>query len=512
MVDLARPRSQKVIWRPQPRQAVMLSRGEDEVFVGGSAGGGKSETEVIAPLRQVEIPHFRGLILRKTYKELEELLGKAERYYPKAFPRARFNGSKYTWTFPSGAKIEFGNLEHTKDKYKYQGRAFDFIGFDELTHFLFEEYVYLGSRNRPNGPGTRVYRMSSGNPGGIGHGWVKDRFVTAAKPETTIWEKVEIVHPDGFIEVQWLSRVFVPSSLFDNQELMRNDPKYAARLAAMPEKERNALLYGDWDSFAGMFFEDFRTTPDLRMAAAKGLQMSEKQLQKERRFVHVIDPFEIPNDWKIFRSFDWGSNKPFSVGWWAMDYDGVAYRILEMYGCTDEPNTGLHWTAERVAQEIRKVEQEHRWLRGKRIQAVADTAIWIEDGGPSIAERMMSQGVYFQKADKQRLPGWDQVHSRLAFDDNGFPMMYVFSNCKAFIRTIPTLQYDDVKVEDLDTEGEDHVADEVRYFCMMRPIKPRKATPPSEYYKSPLKIFLDIDEEDLSPRRARPRMEIIDGE
>ena len=114
----------------------MLRRGEDEIFGGGAAGGGKSEVEVVAPLAQVHIPHFRGLVLRKTYKELEELLGKAERYYPRAFPRARFNGSKYTWTFPSGAKIEFGNLEHTKDKYKYQGRAFDFIGFDELTHFF----------------------------------------------------------------------------------------------------------------------------------------------------------------------------------------------------------------------------------------------------------------------------------------------------------------------------------------------------------------------------------------
>ena len=261
----------------------MLRRGEDEIFGGGAAGGGKSEVEVVAPLAQVHIPHFRGLVLRKTYKELEELLGKAERYYPRAFPRARFNGSKYTWTFPSGAKIEFGNLEHTKDKYKYQGRAFDFIGFDELTHFLFEEYIYLSSRNRPNGPGTRVYRMSSGNPGGIGHAWVKSRFITAGKPEQTIWETVELIHPDGTVEKLQLSRVFVPFSLFDNKILMDNDPKYAARLAALPEKERNALLYGDWDSFTGMFFEDFRVEPDIRAAAANGLQLSAEQLRRERR-------------------------------------------------------------------------------------------------------------------------------------------------------------------------------------------------------------------------------------
>lgn len=489
-----------------------MRRGEDEIFGGGAAGGGKSEVMVIAPLAQVQIPHFRGLILRKTYKELEELLGKAERYYPRAFPRARFNGSKYQWTFPSGAKIEFGNLEHTKDKYKYQGRAFDFIGFDELTHFLFEEYIYLSSRNRPNGSGTRVYRMSSGNPGGIGHGWVKDRFITAGTPEKTIWEKVELVHPDGHIEVLQLSRVFVPFSLFDNRILMENDPKYGARLAALPEKERNALLYGDWDSFAGMFFEDLRIEPDIRAASAMGLEESAEQLRRERRFVHVIEPFEIPPEWKIYRSFDWGYRRPFSVGWWAIDFEGVAYRILEMYGWNGTPNEGLRWDAERVAEEIKKIENEHRWLKGKRIQGVADTAIWIEDGGPSIAERMQSRGIYFQQADKQRLPGWDQMHYRLAFDENGFPMMYIFNNCTATIRTLPSLQYSDVRPEDMDTDGEDHVADEIRYFCMMRPIKPRSLTPPSMYYKSPLRIFLDIDEDDLMPRRVQQRMERINAD
>jgi len=486
-----------------------MRRGEDEIFGGGSAGGGKSEVEVIEPTGQVHIPHFRALILRKTYKELEELLGKAERYYPKAFPKARYNGSKHTWTFPSGAKVEFGNLEHTKDKYKYQGRAFDFIGFDELTHFTFEEYIYLSSRNRPNGPGTRVFRMSTGNPGGIGHGWVKDRFITAGKPGQTIWEKVELVHPDGHVEKLNLSRVFVPFSLFDNKILMENDPKYAARLAALPEKERNALLYGDWDSFAGMFFEDFRVDPDIRAANAMGFEESMEQLRKERRFVHVIDPFEIPDGWKIYRSFDWGYRRPFSVGWWAIDYEGVAYRILEMYGCTDTPNEGLKWTADKVFSEIHRIETEHRWLKGKRIQGVADPAIWQENGGPSLSETASKHGVFFQQGDNKRMPGWDQVHYRLAFDENGFPMMYVFSNCKAFIRTVPSLQYSETIPEDVDTDGEDHVADETRYFCQARPIKPRELTPPSLYFKNPLKIFLDIDEEDLMPARARPRMEIV---
>ena len=228
--------------------------------------------------------------------------------------------------------------------------------------------------------------------------------------------------------------------------------------------------------------------------------------------MHVIEPFEIPGDWKIYRSFDWGYRRPFSVGWWAVDYEGVAYRILEMYGCTDQPNEGLRWTADKVFSEIKRIENEHRWLKGKRIQGVADPAIWIENGGPSIAETAQRHGVYFEQGDNKRLPGWDQMHYRLSFDENGLPMMYVFDNCKAFIRTIPSLQYSEVSPEDVDTDGEDHAADEARYFCMMRPIKPRELTPPSLYYKSPLKIFLDIDEKDLMPARAKPRMERINAD
>ena len=497
------------VWQAQPKQTAFLRRAEDEVFYGGAAGGGKSDALVIEALRQIKIPHYKGLILRKTFPELSELIEKSMRYYPQAFPRARFNEQKHTWTFPSGAKIQFGDLQHTKDKLKYQGRAYDYIAFDELTHFTFEEYIYLKSRNRPNGPGTRVYMRSTGNPGGVGHAWVKERFITPRMAMKTIWEDVVIVFPDGHSERQWMSRAFVPSSVFDNKILLENDPTYLARLASMPEKERNALLYGDWDTYEGQFFEDFRVEPDTRAANAMGFKEDSEQLRHDKRFTHVIEPFEIPPGWKIYRSFDWGYNKPFSVGWWAVDYDGVVYRILELYGCTETPNTGVKWIATKVFEGIARIEREHRWLKGKNIQGVADPAIWQENGGPSLAETAMKYGVYFQKGDHERLPGWMQVHYRLAFDSNGFPMMYVFSNCKAFIRTMPLLQYDEHRPEDLDTKGEDHVADEVRYFLMSRPIKPRAATPPSAYSKSPLRLFLDIEEKDVLPAARAPRMEII---
>lgn len=497
-----------VIWRPQPRQFEFMRRAEDEVLYGGAAGGGKSDALVIEALRQVDIPHYKGLILRKTYPQLSELLEKSQRYYPQAFPKARYNDQKKTWTFPSGAKIVFGSLQHEKDKYNYQGKAFDFVAFDELTHFTFDEYIYLKSRNRPNGPGTKVYMRNTANPGGVGHSWVKERFITAGEPMQTVWENAVIVFPDGHSERQWMSRTFVPSTVFDNQILLQNDPQYLARLASMPEKERNALLYGDWDTYEGQFFEDFRIEPDMRAANAAGFSDSREALKQQRRFVHVIEPFEIPAGWQIYRSFDWGYNKPFSIGWWAVDYDGVVYRILELYGCKEKTaNEGVKWIPQRLFEEVRKIEDEHRWLKGKHIMGVADPAIWNAETGVSIAETAMKFGLYFDKGDHERLPGWMQVHYRLAFDENGFPMMYVFNNCKAFIRTMPILQYDEHKPEDLDTKGEDHVADEVRYFLMSRPIKPRTTTPPSAFKSSPLHLFLDIEDIQMLP--APPRMEII---
>ena len=159
-----------VIWTPQTRQFDFMQRPEDEALYGGAAGGGKSDALVIEATRQVHIPHYKGLILRKTYPQLTELIEKSLRYYPLAFPKARYNASEHTWYFPSGAKIVFGSMQHSKDKLNYQGKAYDFIAFDELTHFTYEEYIYLSSRNRANGPGTRVYMRATANPGGIGHG------------------------------------------------------------------------------------------------------------------------------------------------------------------------------------------------------------------------------------------------------------------------------------------------------------------------------------------------------
>ena len=462
-----------VVWQPQPRQAAFMERPEWEALYGGAAGGGKSDALVIEALRQVHIPHYKALILRKTFPQLAELIDKSLNYYPMAFPGARYNSSSHTWTFPSGAKIIFGSMQYTKDRLKYQGQAYDFVAFDELTHFSWEEYSYLFSRCRPNGPGTRCYIRSTANPGGVGHGWVKERFITAGKPMVPVWEDIRWRDPTGKEYCEKRSRIFVPSSVFDNPALLQNDPDYITRLASMPEAERKALLYGDWDTFSGQVFTEWRND-------------SEHYL--DRVNTHVIAPFKVPDTWSIWCGMDWGYSKPFSVGWYAVDHERRLYRIREYYGCTGTPNMGVKLEPSEVARQIRRIEAEDPNLKGRTIHRVGDPAIWGSDGTESIGALFERERVFFEKGDHARIDGKMQVHHRLAFDENGWPMLYVFSTCKHFIRTVPNLVYDEKDVEDIDTDGEDHIYDELRYVCMKNPIAPRVRHEPKRREYDPLDI------------------------
>lgn len=448
-----------IIWTPQYKQSLFMERWEDEALYGGAAGGGKSDAIVLEALRQVHIPHYKGLILRRTYPQLLELLEKTNEYYRPVFPDARYNKSEHIWRFKSGALIRFGSCQHEEDKYNYQGQQYDFIGFDELTQFTASQYQYILSRNRAAGPGTLVYTRATANPGGVGHGWVKERFITPAKPMTTIWEDAEVRTPEGQLKKVRRSRIYVPATVFDNKKLLENDPGYLSRLAMMPEAERDALLYGSWDSFEGQVFKEWKDDPEH---------------YKDQRFTHVIDPFDIPQSWKIYRGFDFGYAKPFSVGWYAVDYDGCIYRIREYYGCTNTPNTGVKIDPHEMARNIREIENTDPNLKGRTIRAIADPSIFDRSRGESIAQQMEKERVYWEPGDNARIAGKMQYHYRFAFDERGRSMLYVFNTCRHFIRTIPVLVYDERHVEDIDTDTEDHIYDECRYVLMANPIGPRK--------------------------------------
>lgn len=463
---------------PNPKQKTFLADNHRHCGYGGARGGGKSwAVRVKAVLLCCRWKGIKILIVRRTYKELlNNHIGPLKALLPKDV--ASYNKTEKVFTFVNGSTIWFGYCANDSDLDQYQGAEYDVIFLDEATQ-LKEEWIKkinLAVR-QPNGLPKRTYYTC--NPGGVSHNYIKRLFIDKK------YEGAEI--PENYS--------FTQALVTDNDALMKMQPEYKSELEALPPKLRKAWLEGSWDLFEGMFFEEFKDDPEH---------------YEDRQWTHVISPFEIPKEWKIYRSFDWGYSKPFSCGWWAIDYDGVAYRVLELYGCTKTANEGVKWIAPKVFAEIQRIEKEHRWLKGKQIHGVADPAIFSADGGESIAETAQKYGIYFAPGDHQRIPGWMQMHYRMAFDENGYPMMYVFNNCKSFIRTIPMLLYDEHRVEDLDTEGEDHVADETRYFCMSRPIKPRQATISDDYMNNPLYVNLGIPKENLTKRTARPRIEIIE--
>ena len=466
---------------PEPNEKQKLALEETHRYVGygGARGGGKSWfVRWKAILLCLAYPGIKILITRKTYREL--LNNHIVPLLAMLHGIAVYNKSDKVFKFPNGSSIWFGYCANDGDLGQYQGAEYDVWFADEAGQFLEKWIADIDVCIRGANPFPKRTYFTL-NPGGPSHGFFRRIFIDKRYTEDE--------HPEDY--------AFIQALVQDNKALMKMQPAYIRSLEKLPPKIREAWLNGSWDVYEGQFFEDFFDRPDH---------------YQDRQFTHVIEPFEIPNSWKIYRSFDWGYNKPFSCGWWAVDYDGVVYRILELYGCNKTPNEGVKWTPPQVFAEIHRIEAEHRWLAGKNIIGIADPAIWDAETGESIADVAAKHQVFFTPGDNKRIPGWMQVHYRLAFDENGFPQMYVFNNCKAFIRTIPLLQYDEHKPEDLDTDGEDHVADEVRYFCMSRPIKPVHAQIADTYSSSPMAMFLDIKKEDIRAASRRPRLEIIDGD
>ena len=461
--------SELIIPAPSEKQAQFLADTHRVLAYGGARGGGKSwAVRVKAVLLCLRWPGIKVLIVRKTFGELQEnhilpLCELLRVYDPDPRERlAEYNDQKKTLRFPNGSRILFRPCDDDRDALRFQGLEVDVLFVDEATQQPEERMQRLRSCVRGvNGFPKRL--CFTCNPGGPGHGWVKRLFIDRRFREGE--------DPEDY--------AFIPALVTDNQALMRSDPDYVRSLRALPPRLRDAWLHGRWDLFEGQFFEDFRTAPDLALAQKSGFSESIEELRRQRRFTHVIEPFDLSagerRGWTVFRSYDFGYGRPFSCAWWAVDYDGVLYRILELYGCGETPNEGLRWTPERQFREIARMEREHPWLRGRPIGGVADPSIWDGSRGESVAETAAKWGIYFVPGDNQRIPGWMQCHYRLQFDPQGYPRLYIFANCVAFIRTIPELKFSKTVPEDLDTEQEDHVADEWRYACMSRPVIPLKA-------------------------------------
>jgi len=440
--------------RAQPKQTLFLKDKHRHIAYGGARGGGKSwAVRTKSKLLAFRYPGIKILIVRKTYKELQN--NHIEQLTAELAGFAKYNRSDKMFRFPNGSTISY--CANEGDLGQYQGAEYDVVFIDEAGQ-LQESWIRkinLCVRGTNGFPKRTYYTL---NPGGPGHAYFKRVFVDRNfNPDED---------PDDYF--------FIQAKVEDNKALMDTQPDYLRELENLPPTLRAAWKDGRWDVYEGQFFEDFRDVPEH---------------YKDRRWTHVIEPFEIPDGWTICRSYDFGYGKPFSCAWWAVDYDGTIYRIMELYGCTRTPNEGVKWTPDKQFEEIHKTEMQHPWLKGKTIIGVADPAIWDASRGESVADTAARYGVFFTPGDNERIAGWMQCHYRLQFDEDGYPRMYVFNTCRAFIRTIPTLIYDEHRAEDLDTKMEDHVADEWRYFCMSRPIKPIRAVKEQRILFDPLDMM-----------------------
>lgn len=457
-----------ILWQPQPGpQTALLQCPVFEVFYGGARGGGKTDGSLGDWMLHQSLygEAAVGVFFRRRFKQLSEVIARSKQLFPKL--GAKYNEQKAEWLFPNGARLLFRYLERDSDADEYQGHNYTRIYIEEVTNFPSASPINKLRATLRSATGVPVGMRLTGNPGGPGHNWVKARYIDPCPAGFKIIADEEVVELGGeFITIR-LERVFIPSKLRDNQLLFRNDPTYILRLKQSgSEALVKAWLDGNWDIVDGAFFDEW----------------SEAHILDHRVWLP-----KLPKRATRFRSFDWGSAKPFSVGWYILSDgtwglpEGALLKYREWYGAKG-PNIGLKMDAPLVARGI--VERE----AGDVLQyGVADPAIFIRNGGPSIAEMMAIAGCMWRPADNKRVPGWEQCRWRLK-GEAGLPMMYFLDTCVDSIRTIPGLQHDEKDIEDLDTEGEDHAGDEWRYACMSRPwypstIKPAPRSPinPGEF-------------------------------
>lgn len=482
------------VWKPNAGpQSWLISCPVFETLFGGARGGGKSDGVLgeWADHASEYAENAIGLCVRRERTQLVELIERSKvLYLPLG---AKFGEQDKVWRFPNGARLRFAYLESDNDAQAYQGHSYTRVYVEEMGTFANPEPIFKLMATLRSGAGVPCRFIATANPGGPGHSWIKARYIDPAPLG------MKIITESRFDDLtkQNISsqRIFIPSKLTDNPYI--NNADYIARLYLSGNEELvKAWLKGDWNVLLGAFFPEF----DVRK--------------------HVIRQFKIPKHWTRFMSMDWGTATPFSVGWWTVvpdEFDagleiykdqweaytgqsevtGIAYlpkgaiiRYKEWYGSrgaesrtistTENMNVGLKLTAEEVAKGINDREKDEpkdiTTGRPKITYRVADPKMFTWDSGPSISERMSNAPYYVNlvKADNKRVPragamgGWDILRARLK-GDGEVPMIYFMENCTEAIRTLPLVEHDPLKLEDVNTDAEDHAPDEIRYACMSRP-------------------------------------------
>jgi hypothetical protein len=436
-----------VLFKPnRGPQTDFLAAAEREVLYGGSAGGGKSYAMLSDPLRYMGHPAFSGLLLRHTTEELRELVFKSQELYPKIWPGIKWSERKMQWVAPSGARLWMSYLDRDDDVLRYQGLAFSWIGFDELTQWATPyAWNYMRSRLRSTAPDLPIFMRATTNPGGRGHHWVKKTFIDPAPYnrafDATDTETGEVLrYPAGHAKAgrPLFKRRFIPARLSDNPYLAESGD-YEAMLLSMPEQQRRQLLDGDWDIKEGAAFTEFD------------------------RHIHVIEPFDIPNNWVKFRACDYGYGSKSGVVWFAVapNEQLVVYRELYVSKVL----------ATDLADMIIDLEAGDGTIR----YGVLDSSLWHKRGdtGPSLAEQMISRGCRWRPSDRSRgsrVAGKNEIHRRLQVDEfTEEPRLVFFNSCTNVISQLPSIPLDKKNPEDIDTHSEDHLYDALRYGIMSRP-------------------------------------------